>query len=137
MRTHMDKCGLRRRRKEHHIGNETLGLRGVGSRYVLGPIKQYLSRDDFETIRSHLRVYPASAYSHAVASTDPLWHSRRLMEKFMKNAAKLAVPEGTSAFDENTARTKARTSAKSYIPSKPDKYGIRFYAGNKTGEVSG
>ena len=87
-----------------------------------------MSRDDFETIRSHLSVHPASAYNHTIASTDPLWHSRKIMEQFMKNAATLAVPEGTSAFDENTARTKARTSAKSYIPSKPDKYGIRFYA---------
>jgi len=40
----------------------------------------------------------------------------------------MAVLKGITAFNENTARTKARMQAKSYISSKPDKYGIRFYA---------
>ena len=68
------------------------------------------------------------AYNHNEASADLLHHSRQLIEDFMKNAAKIAVPIGTSALDENTALTKARSRAKSHLPSKPYKYGIRFYA---------
>lgn len=87
-----------------------------------------MSRDDFCHIRSCVVLKNPEAYDHDEASADPLHHSRRLIEHFMKNAAKIAVPIGTSALDENTARTKARSRAKSYLPSKPDKYGIRFYA---------
>jgi hypothetical protein len=35
---------------------------------------------------------------------------------------------GVSALDENSCATKARTRAKTYLPSKPDKYAICFYA---------
>ena len=40
----------------------------------------------------------------------------------------IAVSIGTAALDEAGFWTKARTLAKSYLPSKPDKYAIRFYA---------
>ena len=92
-----------------------------------------------------------SSYSHEEASADPLWHCRKLLEYFQKNICQVAVPIGTSALDEASVRTKARTTASSYLPSKPDKYATRFYtvvrsrstyvssifdnrAGNKTGE---
>jgi hypothetical protein len=39
----------------------------------------------------------------------------------------IAVPTGVVAFDESSTRTKARTSAKSYIPTKPDKYTLHWY----------
>ena len=67
-----------------------------------------MSRDDFCHIRSCVVLKNPEAYDHDEASADPLHHSRRLIEHFMKNAAKIAVPIGTSALDENTARTKAR-----------------------------
>lgn len=35
---------------------------------------------------------------------------------------------GCSALDENTAQTKARTRAQSYVKGKPDPYGVQFYA---------
>ncbi len=35
---------------------------------------------------------------------------------------------GVSALDENSCANKACTRAKTYLPSKPDKYAIRFYA---------
>ena len=40
----------------------------------------------------------------------------------------IAVPIGTAALDETVFRSKARTLAKSYLPSKPDKYAARFHA---------
>ncbi|KAG6973912.1 hypothetical protein JG687_00000613, partial [Phytophthora cactorum] len=36
-------------------------------------------------------------------------------------------PYGVSSLDENSVRTKARTAAKSFIPTKLDKFAIRFY----------
>jgi len=57
--------------------------------------------------------------------------SRSLLEHFLKNCASVATPvDGPSALDENTARTKARTKAKTYNANKPCKWGIRFYAVN-------
>ncbi|OWZ09430.1 hypothetical protein PHMEG_00017867 [Phytophthora megakarya] len=38
------------------------------------------------------------------------------------------VPTGVSSIDEMTVRTKARSRARTYMPSKPDKYGVHFYA---------
>ena len=37
---------------------------------------------------------------------------------------------GVVTLDEASVRTKAKTRAKTYLPSKPDKYAIRFYAIN-------
>ncbi|KAG6949771.1 hypothetical protein JG687_00014642 [Phytophthora cactorum] len=45
---------------------------------------------------------------------DPLWQ--------------FAVPIGVSSIDAMTVRTKARTRARTFMPSKPDKYSVRFYA---------
>jgi hypothetical protein len=40
----------------------------------------------------------------------------------------VAVPVGVLGLDENSCTTKAHTRAKTYLPSKPDKYAIHFYA---------
>lgn len=92
-----------------------------------GDFKKVMSRDDFSTIRSHVKLRPPN-HNHESLIGDPLWHSRSTMDYFLKQAAAVAVPIGTCALDENTVRTKARTKAKSYIPNKPQPYGIRFYA---------
>ena len=88
--------------------------------------KRVMSRYDFTNIRSSLTFEPQ--YSHAVAVRDPLWHSRKIMMNFLQNCAATAVSVGVLSFDENTIRCKARTGARSYIKSKPVKYGIRLYA---------
>ena len=85
-----------------------------------------MSRDAFETIRAYIKFRSNTDDEHDLASQDPL--CRSLLQHFQKHCAEIAVPYGTSALDENTARTKARTSARSYIKGKPDPYGIRFYA---------
>ncbi|KUF83394.1 hypothetical protein AM587_10001336 [Phytophthora nicotianae] len=61
-------------------------------------------------------------------SRDPLWHSRILLRHIQRKFADVAIPYGVSSLDENSIRTKARTAAKSFIPTKPDKNAIRFYA---------
>ena len=40
----------------------------------------------------------------------------------------IAIPLGSAALDEAIFRTKTRTLAKSYLPSKLDKYAVQFYA---------
>jgi hypothetical protein len=87
-----------------------------------------MSRNTFTTIRANLKFYPDDWYNHNRAVQDPLWHSRLMLQHFMKNAASVAVPKGCSALDENTVRCKARTTAKTYMKSKPTKFGIRFYS---------
>ena len=90
--------------------------------------KNVMSRDDFMAICGSVNLRDPDSYNHDEASADPLCHTRKMMEHLEKNIATIAVPVGTSALDENTARTKARTRARSYMPNKPDPYGIRFYA---------
>ena len=90
--------------------------------------KETMSRDDFLFIRSNIVLRDPDDYSHEEASSDPLWHSRKILNHFQKNVSQIAVPMGTSALDEAGVRTKARTKASSYIANKPDKYAIRFYA---------
>ncbi|RLN74357.1 hypothetical protein BBJ28_00008624 [Nothophytophthora sp. Chile5] len=87
-----------------------------------------MARSRFQAIRSGLKLHPPDQAAGAQRGQDPLWHSRWLLEHFQKKFTELAVPVGVSSLDECTVRTKARTGAKSYLPSKPDKYGIRFYA---------
>ncbi|KAJ8577397.1 hypothetical protein ON010_g1813 [Phytophthora cinnamomi] len=63
-----------------------------------------------------------------LARRDPLRHSRLLLEHFQRKFASIAVPIGVSSLDETGVRTKARAMAKSFMPLKPDKFAIRFYA---------
>lgn len=85
-----------------------------------------LSRNDFSDIRRCIRIYPS--YDNDIAARDPLWHSRVIMNAFFRSAANIAVPTGVQTFDEISVRCSARTMAKTYMPNKPIKYGIRFYA---------
>ncbi|EGZ23243.1 hypothetical protein PHYSODRAFT_487456, partial [Phytophthora sojae] len=50
------------------------------------------------------------------------------LEHFQRKFAATAVPFGVSSLDENGVRTKARSAAKFFMPLKPDKFAIRFYA---------
>ncbi|POM69278.1 Hypothetical protein PHPALM_14452 [Phytophthora palmivora] len=51
-----------------------------------------------------------------------------VLNNMLKKCASLAVSNGVSALDESSIRTKARSAIRTYIPSKPDKYTVRFYA---------
>ena len=90
--------------------------------------RKTMSRDDFMNICANKALRDLESYNHDEASADPLWHSRKLLEHFQKNISQLAVPTGTSALDEASVRTKCRSRARSYMPNKPDKYAVRFYA---------
>jgi hypothetical protein len=87
-----------------------------------------MSREVFEVIHANIVLHDPELFNHEQASHDPLYHSRNLLNHFIQSAAKVAVPIGTSALDENSAQTKAHTRAKSYNADKPDTFAIRFYA---------
>ena len=89
-------------------------------------IPQVMSRNTFTQICSCVKLYPK--YVHDVAANDPLWHSRIILEHFIKNSANIAVPDGAVAIDENTIMCKGRTRAKTHMCNKPIKFGILFYA---------
>ncbi|POM67236.1 Hypothetical protein PHPALM_16808 [Phytophthora palmivora] len=77
-----------------------------------------MGRNRFTDIRSRVAVsLPASTSEEK--DRDPLRHLQTLF-------AATAVPFRASARDETSVRTTACT--KSYRPSKPDQYAIRFYA---------
>jgi hypothetical protein len=98
------------------------------SKYVgLTPIVgQYMSRDRYTFIRSNIQYHPPS--SVLTKSSDPLYHSRIMMEEVFQNSSSTAIPQGCFALDENSIPTKARTRALSYQKDKPDSWAIRLYA---------
>ena len=84
-----------------------------------------MSRDTFVTIRGSLRIY---SQSMARNPDDPMWTCRAAMSHILRNFSSVAQPVGPVALDEASCPTKAKTRASTYIPSKPDKFAIRFYA---------
>jgi hypothetical protein len=87
-----------------------------------------MSRNKFELIRSLLSFYDRESYDANLSSLDPLWHSRNILEHFLRNCVDVATPTGPSALDEHSTATKARTTDKTYNANKPAKFAIRFYA---------
>ena len=51
------------------------------------------------------------------------------------SCSSVAVPMGALALDEASCQTSARMHAKSYMPNKPIRYGIQFYASVSVREV--
>lgn len=88
--------------------------------------KGTMSRYQFLLIRACLQLYPK--YEPDFTNVDPLWHQLYLLEHVQQNDATMAVPTGVSSLEENTIRCKGRTAARTYMKSKPVKFGIRFYA---------
>lgn len=61
-----------------------------------------MGRQRLTTIRSALKIY--SEHDHSIATSGPLWHSRIIMEHFMKNCTDVAVPTGLVSLGKNIAR---------------------------------
>ena len=85
-----------------------------------------MGRNRFQTIRGNLQLHHLEK-DYNFDKRDPLWHSRFILSHFQKRFTEIAVPYGVTSFDESSVRTKAKSRAKSYMPSKPDKYAVRFY----------
>ena len=92
--------------------------------------KNVMSRDKFMNVRASLKLHPPLPTTEFfnTSSEDPLYFARQLFNRFIIRCSQVAVPYGPAAFDEASMETKARTRSKSYMPNKPSKYAVRFYA---------
>ena len=92
--------------------------------------KNAMSRNRFGEIRSHIKIHPPfmDKDDPNINKTDPLWHSRFLLDHILVNFANTAVPLGASAIDESGIGCKAQSQSVTFCPAKPDKYAIRFYS---------
>ena len=93
------------------VGQE--GFKNTVSRTRLQQIHRFMSNYD-----------PEHEQRQKKNSKDPLWYSISLLEHFQTNCMVIAVPLVSVALDKARFRTKARTLAKSYLPSKTDKYAV-------------
>ena len=87
-----------------------------------------ISRDRFTQIWSNLCFKNSVAEDAHVNSMDPLHSAWWVIKDVQAKFAEVAIPLGCSALDEATCRCKGRNHAVSYIPSKPDRFGIQLYA---------
>jgi hypothetical protein len=85
-----------------------------------------MSHEEFEVIHANIALHDPELFNHEQAY--PLYHIHILLNHFLQSAAKVAVPIGTSALDENSAQTKACTRDKSYNANEPNKFAIHFYS---------
>ena len=83
-----------------------------------------------QEIQGNLQFRSQDIDAQSIKHQDPLWHSRTILNELLKNCMSVAVTPGVVTLDESSVRTKAKCRAKTYLPSKPDKYTIRFYALN-------
>ena len=81
-------------------------------------ISSVMGRDAFLRARANIKHYPE--YNDEIASRDPLWHSRAMLDHFQTNCIHTAVPVDVTTLDENVIRSRGRCAAISYIKMKPD-----------------
>jgi len=67
-------------------------------------VQEVLSHKQFETIRSALKFRPNNRDTPDVEHQDPLWFSRTVVKKLMKNCVSVAVTDGVHSFDEVSIR---------------------------------
>ncbi|KAF4143098.1 Transposase IS4 [Phytophthora infestans] len=91
-------------------------------------VAETMPRNRFECLRANIQLHAPNSATESYKLMNPLWHSRDLLRHIQGQFAEIAVPTGAASFDESTVRAKARSLARTYMPSKPGKYGIRFYA---------
>jgi len=78
-------------------------------------------------VRRYVGLHTYGDQSIVLPGIDPLWSTRPLMKNFLNTATSIAVPIGAMTLDEATLPSRAKNRAISYIPSKPNRYGIRYY----------
>lgn len=104
--------------------NEIEGFRSMKLFLGKADFKRAMSLSTFINICSSLKFN--TDYDQTVAVLDSLWHSRIILQNFMRNAASIAVQTGCSTFHENKIRHKDGTYARLFRKRKPIKLGIWF-----------
>lgn len=109
--------GYNMRKSQRHYWSTDLHL---GSE----PIKSAMSRDKFETIKSHLKYSQPSDED----KNDRAWRVRKIMNVFRKNIKKFGYFETALSVDEMMAKFFGRSVLKQYIRGKPIRFGLKFWA---------
>ncbi|GMF56492.1 unnamed protein product [Phytophthora fragariaefolia] len=78
-----------------------------------------MARNRFEAIRARFQVHSPGSVPVERREQDPRWHSWWLLAQIQAKFAAIAVPIGAVSLDENTVRTKARSSAKTTCRRSP------------------
>ena len=85
-----------------------------------------MSRNRFQQISSALRFDDADLRRHS-RPTDKLSPIRELFEDWTKNLQDAFIPGDNMTVDEQLVTFRGRCPFRQYIPSKPGKYGIKFW----------
>ncbi|KAM3603127.1 uncharacterized protein V6R79_016937 [Siganus canaliculatus] len=88
--------------------------------------KTTLSRERFRKIMRYLRFDLVATRSQRQA-TDKFTHVRMVWDRFVQNSIKCYKPGLDITVDEQLFPTKSRCPFTQYMPSKPDKFGIKFW----------
>ncbi|OWZ18970.1 LOW QUALITY PROTEIN: hypothetical protein PHMEG_0006858 [Phytophthora megakarya] len=86
-----------------------------------------MATNRLESIRARFQVHAPGSVPTQHRELDPLWHSRRWMTQIQERFVAITAPIGAISLDENTVRTKARSSAMTFMPSKPYNYWPRLF----------
>ena len=88
--------------------------------------RQTMSREKFEKIKRFLRFDIRSKRSSRL-NNDKFCHIRDFFELFRQNITKTYVPKISLTIDEQLLPCESRCGFIQFMPSKPDKYGIKFW----------
>jgi hypothetical protein len=88
--------------------------------------RRTMARNRFREIKKFLRFDSKSTRSDRV-QTDKFCLASWILSRFVENSQKAYKPEESLTVDEQLFPTKARCRFTQFMPSKPDKYGIKFW----------
>jgi len=85
-----------------------------------------MPRSKFRHVSKILRFDQKS--NRAARSNDRFTHIREIFERFVSNCSTKYVPEASLTVDEQLLPHKSRCKWITFMPNKPDKYGLKFWA---------
>src|SRR5690606_111095 len=85
-----------------------------------------MSRDRFKNILRYIRFDDKRTRPHRL-ETDKIAAIRYIWELFLTNARSMFVPGDCVTIDEQLVGFRGRCAFIQYMPSKPAKYGIKFF----------
>ena len=93
--------------------------------YGIQIFKDTMPRSKFRFLSKVLRFDQKSSRSQR--SSDRFTHIREIYERFTSNCATKYTPESSLTVDEQLLPLKSRCKWITFMPQKPDKYGVKFW----------
>jgi len=87
--------------------------------------RETLSRDRYKEILRYLRFDQKD--TRCQRQGDKFMHIREIFQIFQHNCSTAYVPESNLTADEQLLPLKTRCSFITFMPQKPDKYGVKFW----------